>query len=97
MLTIIMSMLKSLWLEHVNKEGKVMYATRQSKALDRQRPEGNGEILPITETIRVLKEVMALRDFETASHIERLGFYSYRLSHELQMDKAFCESIYYAS
>ena len=74
-----------------------MYSIRQYESLDRQRPDGNGESLPITETIRMLKDVIALRDSETTSHIERLGFYSYRLSLELQMDEAFCGNIYHAS
>ena len=90
-------MLKRLWPERVTKEGKVMYSNRQYEALEGQRPEGNNESLPITETIRMLKEVIALRDFETASHIERLGYYSYMLSRELQMDDTFCRNIYYAS
>ncbi len=97
MLTMKMSTLKSFWLERVTTEGKVMHSIRQYEALDGQRPKETAESLPITNTISMLKKVIALKDFETASHIERLGFYSYRLSLELQMDEVFCGNIYHAS
>ncbi len=51
----------------------------------------------ITETISLLKKVIQLRDFESASHIERIGHCSYRLAQELGFNEEFCRDISYAS
>ena len=50
-----------------------------------------------TETISLLKKVIQLRDFESTSHVERIGHFSYRLAQELGFNEVFCRDISYAS
>lgn len=67
------------------------------KRLTKQPLTGDVERQSITETISLLKKVIRLKDFESASHIERIGHCSYRLAQELGFNEEFCMDISYAS